>query len=467
MAANTICLVTLAAVAAFAATAAWYHISAESLRTNINWLAADERQGRLTPSPGLEASADYIAGQFRQAGLSAGGDGGTFFQTAPFTQITQDLKEFRLRLEAGGRAVNVRGESVEADAITALDYQATPVVRLPQSGPLPVISGRIALGDESWAGEAALDILALQKPALIVLVLDGGPPGPTNPTLAEAGNPVPPVIRVYSRAAADLLSHRTEIKLTLHVSAPAREDVRLRNVAGILRGSDPAVRDRFVILSAHYDHLGVKSPGPGNRIYHGANDNASGVASLIEIGKALNFATHPRRSILFLAVFGEEEGLLGSGYYVRHPLIPLAHTVADMNLEQLGRTDSSDGPEIARFTISGPSYSNLAQMMEAGTRNAGVVLYRKENGDDYFDRSDNYSFAASGIVAHTLTVAFEFPDYHEVSDEAAKIDYGNLARVDRGIAAALSAIADAASVPRWSDTKATRPFRDAAVKQSR
>jgi Zn-dependent M28 family amino/carboxypeptidase len=205
----------------------------------------------------------------------------------------------------------------------------------------------------------------------------------------------------------------------------------------------------------------MKPPGPGNRIFHGANDNATGDASLIEIAKALAAQPHPRRSILFLALFGEEEGLLGSGYYVRHPLIPLSRTVADINLEQLGRTDSSDGPELARFGFTGPSFSNLPQMMAAAAKTEGDTVYRKETADDYFDRSDNYSFALAGVVAHTIVVAYEFPDYHAVSDEAEKIDYLNLAKVDRGIAAGIAAVANATEAPKWSDTKAARIYREA------
>jgi len=221
------------------------------------------------------------------------------------------------------------------------------------------------------------------------------------------------------------------------------------------------VRDQFVVVSAHYDHLGVRPPGPGNRIYHGANDNASSDASVIEIAKALGTEPHPRRSLLFLELFGEEEGLLGSMYYVRHPLVSLVRTVADINLEQLGRTDTSEGPEIAKFAFTGPSFSNLPAMMNAPAKAAGTSVYRKDNADEYFDRSDNYSFALAGVVAHTIVVAFEFPDYHAVSDEASKIDYGNLAKVDRGIAAGIAAVANAAETPRWSDAPAAGAYKNA------
>jgi hypothetical protein len=100
--------------------------------------------------------------------------------------------------------------------------------------------------------------------------------------------------------------------------------------------------------------------------------------------------------------------------------------------------------------------------MTAAARTTGTSVFQKNDADDYFDRSDNYSFALAGIVAHTVVVAFEFPDYHAVSDEAWKIDYGNLAKVDRGIAAGVAAVANAPEAPKWSDSKAVRVYRDAA-----
>ncbi len=277
-----------------------------------------------------------------------------------------------------------------------------------QKGPVLNITGKVVSVGEEYAKPSALYLLEARSPALILLTLSGEKRAESSPMLMEADPAIPPVIRIYSRGATALLSGKEDARLTLHVAAPARHDVTLRNVAGTIRGSDPALRDQYVIVSAHYDHLGVRAPGPGDRIYNGANDNASGAASLVEIAKMLE---HPRRSVLFLALFGEEEGLLGSHYYVRHPLVPITKTVADVNLEQLGRTDSSDGPEIGRFGFTGPSYSNLPVTMAAAAKTEGTAVYKRDNADEYFDRSDNYEFALAGIVAHTVVVAFEFSDY--------------------------------------------------------
>ena len=176
-----------------------------------------------------------------------------------------------------------------------------------------------------------------------------------------------------------------------------------RNVVGILPGADPVMRKEYVILSAHYDHVGRGFPG--------ANDNASGTASLMEIAGALTGRT--KRSVLFVAFYGEEKGLWGSSYYVQHPLVPLKDTVAEINLEQLGRTDDDAGPKIATFGMTGTSLSNLPAMIGDAVKAAGVEIYHRPDEDSFFNRSDNFPFASKGVVDTTLVVVFDFPDYHK------------------------------------------------------
>jgi hypothetical protein len=449
------CLPALAALAALAPGASFDRVSPDSLRANITWLSADARQGRLSPSAGLDASADYLAKQFRAAGLAPGGKGGSYFQTANFAQVKPNFEGLRLVVDAGGRSAAV--ENVLVRSQKALDFNREPVVGWPAAD----VTGRVVYAGQRPLDDAELDALRAKKPALILLSSTRSPRRSDAPVLMDAGAWAVPLIRVYSGAAAELLQGG-HARLTLHLAAPSRRPVKMRNVAGVLRGSDAALRDRYVIVSAHYDHLGMKAPGPGDRIYNGANDDASGTASLVEIAKALAVDPKPKRSVLFLAVFGEEEGLLGSEYYVHHPLVPLNRTVANLNLEQLGRTDSSDGRLIATFAFTGEDYSDLPRTIATAAKTQGVSTYRKEGNDAYFERSDNYSFASVGIVAHTLVVAFEFYDYHEVGDEANKIDYANLAKVNRGIAAGVLAVANAAGAPKWSDAAGARAYRDAA-----
>ena len=161
-----------------------------------------------------------------------------------------------------------------------------------------------------------------------------------------------------------------------------------------------------------------------------------------------------------MTVFGEEEGLLGSLYYARHPVFPLEKTVADVNLEQLGRTDASEGRQIDTATFTGFAYSDVPETFRKAGQAVGIKLYEMPNGgDEYFNRSDNLSFAQHGIPAHTAVVAAEFPDYHAVGDEWPKIDYDNMAKVDRMLALGMLMIADNPQAPKWNAEKAGRYAR--------
>jgi len=249
--------------------------------------------------------------------------------------------------------------------------------------------------------------------------------------------------------------------LTLHLPEPAKTPVKLRNVIGLLRGSDRVLSHTYVLVTAHYDHLGMRPEGSGDRIYNGANDDGSGTVSVIEIAKALaSLQPRPRRSIVFMAFFGEEEGTLGSLYYARHPVFPIEKTVADVNLEQVGRTDATDGSKVSQVTVTGYDYSDLPRMFRLAGASTGVRVFSdRPYGASFFARSDNASLASQGVPAHTLAVAFDFPDYHKVSDDWRKIDYDNMARVDRMVALGIMMVADNPQPPKWNEADAkTEPY---------
>jgi Zn-dependent M28 family amino/carboxypeptidase len=225
----------------------------------------------------------------------------------------------------------------------------------------------------------------------------------------------------------------------------------LKNVIAVLEGSDPVLRSQYVIVSAHYDHVGTREGG-GDTIYNGANDNASSVAAMIETASALARARpRPRRSIVFIAFFGEEKGLIGSRYYAAHPVYPLEKTIVQINLEQLGRTDDTEGPRVAAATLTGFDYSEVGQILQNAARPLGVkILEHPKYSDEFFERSDNEALARRGIPAHTLSVAYAFPDYHKVSDEWPKLDYRNMALVTRALTFGVLAIANRTAPPKWT-----------------
>jgi hypothetical protein len=439
-------------------------ISADSLRTNLSYLASDALEGRGTPSHGLDLAADYIVKQFQDAGLEpAAGD--NYFQVAKFDRAAVNMEGFQLLLSANGKDVLVGPDEVRVRSLAELDLAGAPVVKLPDNGAIPPIEGKVVAGDERRYGtEALLAELQSRKPALILLIgKTRQMPQRTAPArpatfLEEADGNHAPMIRIRRSEAAALLLNGVGMTITLHVAKPALQEAVLRNVAAVLRGSDITFRNQYVLVTAHYDHLG-KTPGG---IFHGANDNGSGTVSVIEMARALATLTpHPKRSILFMTVFGEEEGLLGSYYYAEHPLVPLQDTVADINLEQMGRTDEKSGNRIGSFAFTGPSYSNLAEIVSGAAKAEGVSIWKLKDADGFFDRSDNYAFALHGVVAHTIAVAAEFPDYHGLGDTWEKIDYANMAKVDRGVAAGIIAVADDPDPPKWSSAKGAAIYRDA------
>ena len=443
-------------------------ITADSLRGHVSFLASDLLEGRNTPSRGLDIAAEYIAAQFRRAGLEpAGGD--SYFQVAHMVQVTPDLDALELTLEHGGKATSVPADDVLfANTQAAIELDKAPVFKLAVNEPVPeAVRGKVAAfdypqfprNDEEGAKlmremEAFRHRLDDLKPALVIAIRGGGirQRGPV--LRAESVSGVP-YITVRNPELADVLRamHHgpVDAALTIKLRAPRREPLVLRNIAGLLRGSDASLKDTYILVTAHYDHLGTR-PGEGDQIFNGANDDASGTASMMELAAALSSAPQrPRRSILFLAFFGEEKGLLGSRYYVAHPLFPLARTIADVNLEHLGRTDDNEGPQNGSLNITGFDYSDLHTVFEEAGRETGVKVLKRGGGksDLFFAASDNLPFADAGIPAHTLSVGYIFPDYHQPGDEWPKLDYANMCKVDRTIADGIRKLADSAAAPRW------------------
>ncbi|MEP6754309.1 MAG: M28 family peptidase [Chthonomonadales bacterium] len=301
------------------------HVSSNSLKGHLSFIASDALEGRGTPSRGLDLAAEYIAAQFRRAGLEPAGDDG-YFQTAP-----------------------------------------APAVR-------------------------------------------GAEP------------------------------------------APDAKPVKVRNVIGILRGTDPVLKDTYVLVTAHYDHLGKRVINMVDTIFNGANDDGSGTVSVMEIAGALaSMKEKPKRSIVFMTFFGEERGLLGSRYYGKNPVFPIAKTIADLNLEQIGRTDDFEGPQVAAASMTGFDFTDLGPIFQAAGKAVGIVVSKRSPmSDNYFGRSDNQALADQGVPAHTLCVAYEYPDYHQATDHWEKVDYDNMARVDRMVALGLWMLANSASEPKWN-----------------
>ena len=438
------------------------HISANDLKGNVSFLASDLLQGRATPSPGLDIAGEFVAARLRAAGLEPAGDDG-YFQTAHMQQVEADMTGFKLEIGDGKDTIKVEPDSAATRTFAAIDLNDVDAVKAGAADR----KGKVVFVPSSDLRNPHF-MQDLRKSGAALVVITGFRPR-TGARLAtpEDRTESAPIVFVRSDAVTKMVKNAQSLRVTAHIAAPKEKPITLRNVSAILRGSDPKLKDEYVLVTAHYDHIGVKADGQGDRIYNGANDDASGTASMIEVASALNgLDKKPRRSIVFVAFFGEEEGLIGSKWYGRHPIVPLAKTVAGINLEHMGRTDDPTGPKLNDATITGFDFSDMPQAFVKAGELTGIKVYKDEKrSDPYFARSDNQALADSGIPAHTMCVAFEFPDYHAVGDEWPKINYENMAKVDRMVTLGIWMLAESDKAPAWNASNPqTKEYITAAAK---
>jgi hypothetical protein len=226
-----------------------------------------------------------------------------------------------------------------------------------------------------------------------------------------------------------------------------KEFISDRNLIGIVRGSDPTVADEVIVVGAHFDHLGVGSSVNGDSIYNGADDDASGVVAVLEAARDLASGAAPRRTVVFALFTGEEVGGLGSQWYVDNPVVPLDQTVAQLQVEMIGRPDRlAGGPGMLWAT--GYERSTVGTILSS----AGVPVVADPYPDEnFFFRSDNVRFAYRGIPAHTLSTFNQHDDYHSPSDDMRGVDLEHLVSAVEAVIMAVRALADAPSAPAWHE----------------
>jgi len=439
-------------------------IAENTLRGHVSFLASDAMEGRDTPSKGLDIAAEYVASQFRRFGLQPAGDDG-YFQTAPYVVVTQPMETFDLTLESGVTTYKAPKDRVMITASGATSLKGIAAVKVDLTSEDAALPGKEAIAGKavilltgSRRGRALMqkrDALLAMEPAVIVST---GFTSRARQTLREADAGAAkraPVVTIsdtdFSKAAAELAD---DAKLSVAIQAPVEAPVKLRNVIATLPGSDPELKKSYVLLTAHHDHVGVNPSGDGDRINNGANDDASGVATVLSLAEAFSKASpKPKRTLIFMTYFGEEKGLFGSRYYVKHPVFPLAQTVANLNFEHMGRTDDVEGPRDGKITASGFDYTTLGQTMSEAGQATGVEAWKHEqNSDAFFARSDNQALADAGVPAITVAVAWIFPDYHRVSDHWEKLNYPNMEKAVRMCAVTVWRVAEDPEAPKWIES---------------
>jgi Zn-dependent M28 family amino/carboxypeptidase len=504
------------AVAAAQADAWWGHVTA---------LADDSMRGRQTGSPEHRKAAEYVAAAFLRAGLEPAGTDG-WFQPVRFQVRRIAESRSRVALVRGRKVealtfgkdatINLRSSregKVDAplvfigygirspehgyDDLAGLDLEGKVAVLLtgaaPAGIPGPALAAGRAAGGEAIEKGGAIGVIAIASPHSDIpweryapsrlhpqmrLASDtsGHVGGPTatvvlNPAVAErlfAGSP-----RSYAtlQSLADSGAPLPHFDLPLRLRATVAVDESQAvsdNVVGLLRGRDSVLRKEYVALTAHLDHLGVGEPVDGDSIFNGAMDNASGIATLIETATTLGGRNpRPRRSVLFVAVTGEEKGLLGSDYFAGHPTVPEAALVADLNTDMFLPINP-----LRRLLVNGLEESDLADDVRRAASRMGIeVITDPEPERNAFVRSDQFSFIRRGIPALSLKVGFalDTPEhervlgwrkdrYHGVEDEATQpVDRKAAEDFNRLYPEVVAEVANRPTRPAWYPTSPFRP----------
>jgi Iap family predicted aminopeptidase len=235
----------------------------------------------------------------------------------------------------------------------------------------------------------------------------------------------------------------------LVIEASPQTNIRAKNVAAVIEGTDPSLRNEWIIISAHYDHVGVKKNPSQDSIYNGARDNAIGTVALLQAAKFFG-KNRPKRPIMFLALTGEEKGLLGSEWYTNHPLIPLNQTVFNLNCDGAGYNDTTMANLIDLNRISADEHfkkSSTAFGLELKGDPAPV--------QNLYERSDNVNFAVKGVPAVTFSPGVKEFDqelmkyYHQPPDEVNSLNMRYIEKFHRAFVYAAYLVVNAKERPLW------------------
>jgi Zn-dependent M28 family amino/carboxypeptidase len=462
-------------------------ITAHDLRAKIEILAHDSMMGRDTPSPGLERAAAYVMGEFRRLGLRPAGELGTYLQRFGVSRWTVDTAASSLELAAGGaeakaafgREVRVIGGKVSGKpirggavlvagpltpAVTANSRLRGRIVILAPDFERPLPFGLGERVDEIAAVARAVILLSNRDASTFARRIDSSLEPRLTPDFrdGEGGAPVVELRdsalgAVVPAAGLDLSGLRAldtavvkelpELRVDLRIVRHYLERAAVPNLAAVLEGRDRRLRGEYVVISAHLDHVGVRAGRPDS-IFNGADDNASGVAGLLELAEAFSLReARPDRSLLFLVPSGEEKGLWGSAYYVEHPTVPLRDVVADLNMDLIGRNWGDS------VIVAGPEMTSLGETL----RRVGAAhpelrmtpLADRWPEERIFYRSDHYNFAAKGVPVLFFTSGTH-SDYHQPTDVADRIDTEKASRLVRLVFHVGAAVANAVERPRWN-----------------
>ena len=427
-------------------------VCATCIEAHVRHLASAELNGRRCATGDEARAADDLIGELKRVGVAGGLPGGGYLQAVPLDAASYAVPP---TLAIGPAAPLSFGRDFWGSGLQQLDG---PFVRVTDAtAAAATLKGAVVFYDADGSTRAdAADPAAMAafrkagaKAVIVVaspLVLQhwgqivaqragasfrGEPPRPRR-------GPITLMIRPEAAAALRAAPSGESARLAVAFGPPT--EIATHNVVGVIHGSAPDADHRAVLLSAHYDHLGMRD----GRLYPGANDDASGTAAVLEFARVLKAGAPPKRTVYF-ALFGcEEEGGFGATFFDRNPPLPIADLAANIEFEMIGFRDPQH-PD--KLMMTGYERSNLGPELAAHGAQIEQDPYPEQG---FFQRSDNYALARVGVVAHTISAWPTPPTYHQPTDTAGSVDYAFMAGAIASLVGPIRWLLDSDFAPAWS-----------------
>ncbi|HLA94080.1 MAG TPA: M28 family peptidase [Pyrinomonadaceae bacterium] len=493
-------------------------ISAQQLRDYLTFIASDELEGRDTPSKGLDTAAKYIADHLASWGIKPAGGDGTFFQKVPLRESKIDPANTRLELsgqtftygtdflsglipanfsDAGivfaGNGWVVKSKNIDPyQGINVKDKIVVVVNSLPkgvtfgdlkgpaggdwfspplyaqQNGAKAVIAFSTFSNLANWDGtrwnqvDKGVVQFGKQDSPIKIPTITISPKMMAHLFAGEKFSATTLFNRSITGEAFESFELKSDKRLKGNIAVKT-ENIHTQNVVGILEGSDPVLKNEYVVIGAHYDHVGMNPFAIGDKIFNGADDDGSGTVSVMAIAQAFAKGTQkPKRSMLFIWHAGEEKGLWGSEYFADNPTVPIGSIITELNIDMIGRYQQAgdDNPKNKLlpkqnevFLIGSKMMSSELGQLSETTNKAFLNLnfnYKYDDPNDpeqYFYRSDHFNYAKKGIPI-IFYMDGDHADYHQVTDSIEKIDFAQMERVAKTIMATGWELANRAARPK-------------------
>jgi len=433
-------------------------IDERNVRAGMVFLAGDALQGRGSGTIFERIAAEYIGSQFMQFGLEPAGEKGvdgkpTFVQTVTISRKTfaesPTINFGSTTLTHGGEMLVLRTNTDSAGGT----LQKVEAGGKPNAGSAVLMRARE--GDDQRA--AMQGAMALASAGAAIVLIEETPQWRGNWAAMSSRMPSytasqakPAVMIVVSKAAAAEIAKSADgTKIEFGGKLAPSKDQFTWNAMGKISGTDPKLASEVILLTSHLDHLGVRDSAPGNdKIFNGADDDASGSVAVLELARVLAAGKKPKRTVYFVCFGSEEAGGFGARYFVENMPFPKDKLVANLEFEMIGRPDAKVKPE--ELWLTGYERSNLGP--ELAKRGAKLVQdpHPEEN---FFQRSDNIQLARAGVIAHTVSSFGLHTDYHRASDEVKTIDFVHMTRAINSMVAPVQWLVNSNFVPAWVEGK--------------